>query len=1265
MLRFFMKAKGSITIFLALILLPTMTGAGVIVDAARVSAAKTSLSGAGDLAMNAALSEYDKMLYEVYGIFAISENMEELQKNVNIYFQNTINNSGIMTDSDSYSREFLNSIFTAFSSEDMEFSNIVDIQVDGDIKLSGVESAVVANSNVFERQIVEYMKYRGPINISKGLLTKLGCIGETAKQTKAVEAKVSYERNLGTVQSACDSLYNDINTYNDNSKNSLFKDTDAGYLAEIDTDVDKARERMETLTLYAVALKDEGLTSEPLYKLPKNYGDVVKFYSTKGLDLYKYNKELWSEIKSYHDNSTDEVPAANTLDYIANKLENYFTLNSNYKDPMPPELGKDNTFYYSVMNYVGKFNAVANKTTDREILAVEIDAINAFNEIPRETAVDVMTYLLAYDEYVEKLESEVNAANERRKSEAEEEAEEAGEGDDEAVSEEPSVEYEELTVPEEYKHRREGGGYGTMFGILIEGSNMGEIYREDWKESLNKNGREAAELLYKWQRDADNISEQLRKAVEDCDALLKLLETLEKSRENWGNAVNDLQDSDVKSSMKGEYQNSAKDLNAETINALKSILSTSKQHFDAISEALQGVTLLGEKVSRSDYETADFFSVYSSKVGAASAGTYEAINQKAAEHMGSFVTKTFNGNIEPAKYRLVDEKDNDAQFYTYLKRICTSAAASTDEGTINNANNLKTQLTNEANKEISETTGSASLGSDVPETVSGAISDVLKDMNELSLKEAESKREFKKSDISGSDDDSAKAQQANLTGTYDLLEALSNINSLLEGMRDGVYIEEYMTEMFSCYTDTVPDEDGKVKALAMNGQDMTSNVFFGAEQEYILWGKDNAVDNINNTKALIFAIRFALNTIFAMTNSTTRTPALAAATAIAGWTGFGVPIVQTVILLAWALAESFVDLEFLCEGRPVALYKNNNTWFTGVGGAKQLLIEEAKKYADKLIDDVFDEIDNMAVDTTGKITGDVKDCTGKYIAQAKDGIYNSVKSALSVPVEQLAMRIAGTAEALDESGIREMFEQTLNSIKGSASGLTGECINMAIDGIIGKATENKIVSQLVEVYNGAVSGSTVDQINTYLYGADGNSGIIGNLFSSVEESIRSKVDAYIDDFESDVDDVIHDTTGKAKEALKDRISEFTEGISGSSSGGEAGAGGVTAAAGFTMNYQEYVKVFFLIELIAKNAPNMEVRAAKLIQANIAKQGNDGFNIAKAYTMIKCSGSVQVRTTFLDMLKTATGPNGEEVVSMDTGAIGSNWHQLTYISVLGY
>ena len=67
------KQGGSICVFLTLILVPVLLFSGIIVDASRLFASKTVVSGAGDLAMNAALAQYDKMLKDSYGLTAMAK----------------------------------------------------------------------------------------------------------------------------------------------------------------------------------------------------------------------------------------------------------------------------------------------------------------------------------------------------------------------------------------------------------------------------------------------------------------------------------------------------------------------------------------------------------------------------------------------------------------------------------------------------------------------------------------------------------------------------------------------------------------------------------------------------------------------------------------------------------------------------------------------------------------------------------------------------------------------------------------------------------------------------------------------------------------------------------------------------------------------------------------------------------------------------------------------------------------------------------------
>ena len=128
--------------------------------------------------------------------------MDDLQKNVTKYFENTINGSEALQGTDSYTRNFIDSVVSSiFSGEEMDFNNIIDTQLEDDsFQLSAVKESSIARPQVFKRQLVEYMKFRGPVNLGKGMLTKLGVLGDGAKQSKALQSKLDYEEKLDDVE---------------------------------------------------------------------------------------------------------------------------------------------------------------------------------------------------------------------------------------------------------------------------------------------------------------------------------------------------------------------------------------------------------------------------------------------------------------------------------------------------------------------------------------------------------------------------------------------------------------------------------------------------------------------------------------------------------------------------------------------------------------------------------------------------------------------------------------------------------------------------------------------------------------------------------------------------------------------------------------------------------------------------------------------------------------------------------------------------------
>ena len=59
-MKFFYKSRGTISVFLTIILVPVLIFGGMTTDAARISMSKVVISDAGEMAMNAGLAQYNE-----------------------------------------------------------------------------------------------------------------------------------------------------------------------------------------------------------------------------------------------------------------------------------------------------------------------------------------------------------------------------------------------------------------------------------------------------------------------------------------------------------------------------------------------------------------------------------------------------------------------------------------------------------------------------------------------------------------------------------------------------------------------------------------------------------------------------------------------------------------------------------------------------------------------------------------------------------------------------------------------------------------------------------------------------------------------------------------------------------------------------------------------------------------------------------------------------------------------------------------------------
>lgn len=173
------KQRGTICVFLTLILVPVLLFSGIIVDASRLFASKTILSGAGDLTMNAALAQYDQDLKDKYGLMAmaVSPDSPKEKEALEQMFRESISARYLKT------------------GKDDDIHSLVKMAVaENSFHTKGVPSSSLAQTDVLRQQIVEYMKFRGPVSIADGIIGKIKKLPfqNLKKQKNYLEKKADY-----------------------------------------------------------------------------------------------------------------------------------------------------------------------------------------------------------------------------------------------------------------------------------------------------------------------------------------------------------------------------------------------------------------------------------------------------------------------------------------------------------------------------------------------------------------------------------------------------------------------------------------------------------------------------------------------------------------------------------------------------------------------------------------------------------------------------------------------------------------------------------------------------------------------------------------------------------------------------------------------------------------------------------------------------------------------------------------------------------------
>ncbi|MBR5363380.1 MAG: hypothetical protein IK134_08670 [Oscillospiraceae bacterium] len=524
-----------------------------------------------------------------------------------------------------------------------------------------------------------------------------------------------------------------------------------------------------------------------------------------------------------------------------------------------------------------------------------------------------------------------------------------------------------------------------------------------------------------------------------------------------------------------------------------------------------------------------------------------------------------------------------------------------------------------------------------------------------------------------------KSDANSKNGLGEAKKALAKIAGLASTVAENVYLEEYFTEMFTCRTDnqmlnslTKTPDKGSMPVILLNGyhnQGAVSSIigdrqllnektdWYGKEIEFLLWGNcEDLNKNLTYTDAMIFAIRFALNAIYAFTAPDIQSYALELATAIAGWTVIGVPIVQVCITILIALAESGYDLYLLHDGREVPIYKNQSTFVCSPTGFLRTIAEEAvKKVTDTVIPAVVESVEDKLDEEIDKFEATMvakgEDFANKKLDDCADILVDGKDSILNTYCKR-------QYEAIRDGICDQFITPVLNKIIPLGSALElGAMYNDA------KATSELVAAKVDEAFAvieenfnsatesgvvGTICGYMVKNVTVNVKGKDIN---CGQIYKDLKKEITEVIDDYmklfgtedfknfdleaklreamdnafqekfadglsaivnqeIDKAKQYISDEIHKAGDKAadtaKSIMREKMDEASSALTGKIKEGtkdflkdipQGEDIDTNASSGITLNYKEYCKIFMLLA-VSTNQNAVLQRAAVLITVNM-------------------------------------------------------------------
>lgn len=390
-MKVFASNKGAVSVFLVMILVPTLIVTSIFVDVSRMFLGKSVTESAGDLALNSQLSQFDKELNDLYGLFATAKDANDVSDNLNKYFESCLVSAGVeTTDASRYG-----AILTDLIDEEMgdEYSDLLKISVSEDASITAVDNGNLGNPEVLKNQIVNFMKYRGPVNIAQNFMSrmtsvkdKVDIVDDEAEVTdtmnsyyesenkvlenlyEAYQKMKNYQQNSGMNETFVNNLKTELSNLEENYKTQhikMFKDLyntqGIGYILSTPTEINAFKTKLNSEKQIKKMDEDEAKRNFDKYVTDaQNYID--KFESTYNKVLTLYN----TYIVQYSQKSPTSETGVNSYKLKSDvyPIQWYVALSNESNKSVLNDFGQkaNNMNYYVARAY--KAQQLSGKTSD-------------------------------------------------------------------------------------------------------------------------------------------------------------------------------------------------------------------------------------------------------------------------------------------------------------------------------------------------------------------------------------------------------------------------------------------------------------------------------------------------------------------------------------------------------------------------------------------------------------------------------------------------------------------------------------------------------------------------------------------------------------------------------------------------------------------------------------------------------------------------------------------------------------------------------------